>query len=90
MRKILKDTIANENEIIGNLRDTFAANTLHFQQRKSFSILEITGNITLAYYRGLHVGGEGGMKLLAQFIAKKHPELKKEMDVFIKRNKVNN
>ena len=89
MRKNLKNTLDIENEVIGNLRETFAAKDLHQQQRKSFSILEINGNITLAYYRGYAVGNENGMISMAKLIVKKHPELKKEMETFIDKNKQN-
>ena len=86
---VRKQWLDIENEVIGNLIETFEAKSLPSQLRKQWSVKEISGNITLAYYRGYAVGDEGGMIKMAKLIVKKHPELKKEMEIFIDKNKQN-
>lgn len=49
----MKKIISKENKVIGDLKKRFIKTGLKSQQRSNMSATEVSGNISLAYYRGL-------------------------------------
>lgn len=76
MGKIIKKSISKENKVIGNIKDQYIKRSMRGQRHTSISPSGVSGDISLAYYRGLAVGEEDTVKIVLRLL-KKYPEARK-------------
>ena len=75
-----------ENKCIGDLKANFVRSTLRGQHHNKYSPLQITGNISLAWYRGRQLGKEETIKEIRSWVKKYCPEMLLSWDAKFRRN----
>lgn len=72
--EIIKNSITEEDKVIGNLKRRFNSPSLRGQRQIQISPALVTGNIALSYYRGLQVGRDEREKEIIRELKKKFPK----------------
>lgn len=75
--KILEPVLNKEEAVIGNLRDQFIKKSLRSQRYVQISPNLVSGNITLAYYRGLAEGRSDAVQACIGILKKSFPDASK-------------